>query len=625
MNGGHGEGRRPGRRPLLSAEVLWCAAVGVVAVLVELLVAWFMKSKGAGLTGDEPSYIIQAQAFAHLSPHILATIKADLAAHALSAYPVGAPVSAVAYFPGPHGIISAFEPGLGILLIPFVATGHLFLGAVVGMLVLNTAGLILIHRRATRLCDLGGRGQVLFAMLLAAPALVMAMNQIYPDLVSGVLVACPLIEIALLERTRSATRTGTAIVAVSVFLLPWLQVKNIVPAVVLVAAFAVAARRADAAWRPVVAVAVSGVVGWVLLFGYNHVFYGLLGGLPEPFPRPSVNGVEYTLGLLFDRHQGLFVQAPFAVLGAIGLWVARRRLPVAVIATVVGAGSILLLNGTYTSNPYGGLSLAGRFMWTLLPVALTWAAVVIARWEDAGRLLWTPILLVTAVGLYQVVPVLRGDHVYYNAFSVTAPWDPSTWPGWWPGINRALPQFDLPGHPLGAPSYALLVELALLAVLAIASIEYMRPGPFPRWSLAAMGGLGVLVVVALVAAEPLHPTTALTYDAAQLGAPVVGGAQGATSPDVTLQGVLPSTYRFTLTYDLRTTTGGSAQGGLLSVFCNTTSGAPPLQANRPLPPDRTSAVVTIHCDVPGTVSSVLAAGPGAVLGVHTLRLERAGP
>ena len=476
---------------------------------LELLVAWFIKSKGVALTGDEPSYIIQAQSYLHLNPHILATVRSDLARHALSAYGIGAPVSSVASFPGPHGVISPFEPGLGILLMPFVATGRLFSGAVVGMLALNSAGLILIHRRATRLAYLGRRAQVLLALLLASPAVLMAMNQIYPDLISGIVLACPIIEIALVERTRTVTRTNTAIVAVSAIILPWLQVKNIVPAVIVVVAFAVAARRARAPGRRLVVASVVAVVGWGLLFLYNHYYFGRLGGLPEPFPKVSINGIEYSIGLLFDRHQGLFVQIPFALIGLIGLWVARRRLPVAVIATVLSAGTVLILNGTYTSNPYGGLSLAGRFMWTLVPVAIAWTAVVINRWQRAGRLMWSPILVVAGFWIYQAVPIATGNHTYYNAFTVTPPWDPSTWPGWWPGFNRVLPQFDLPGHPLGAPAYAVVIVLALSAVLVIAAVQYMRSGPFAGWSLLTMGGLLVVVVVALVVAKPLQPTTAL--------------------------------------------------------------------------------------------------------------------
>jgi hypothetical protein len=596
--------------------------VGVAAVVVTTLVAWFVKSKGVNLTGDEPSYIIEAQAYLHLSPHVLSTIRSDLARNALSAFAPGTPVSAVESFTGPHGMVSAFEPGLGILLIPFVATGRLFLGGTVGVITLNTAGLILLHRRATRLAALGRRGQVLFALLLTAPALLVVANQIYPDLVSGVALACGLVEVALIERRAVVRRTSAIVVLVVAGYLPWLQVKNLLPAAVLLLAFLVAGRRTGSAWRRLVVPAIAPVVAWLLLLLYNHYYFGHLGGLPEPLPRASRNGLEFTLGLLFDRHQGMFVQVPFALVGLIGLWVARRRLPVAVIASVLGAGAILLLNGTYVSNPYGGLTLAGRFMWTILPVLLLWTAIVIGRWQRAGRLLWTPIGVVVAAWIYQAVPILTGNHVYYNAYNPTAtPWDPSSWPGWWTGFNRILPQFDLPGHPLGAPSWALLVELGLCAIVLIAAWEYMRPDPFARWSVVTIAVLVVVVGVALVVAEPLHPTTALTYDSQQLGAPVVGGTGGGTSPLVPLQGVAPSTYRLTLAYSL----AGTAPTGSMTISCDGADGSATTTVHTTLAADRATAVATVHCAQAGTVASRLGAGPGTVLHVSSLQLVRSGP
>jgi hypothetical protein len=621
VHGGPGQSDHRGTSSFPKREFVGCAVVAVVAVVLESLVAWFVKSKGVALTGDEPSYIIQAQTYLHLSPHILGTIRSDLARNALSAYAPGTPVSAVASFTGPHGVISAFEPGLGILLIPFVATGHLYLGATVGVITINTAGLILLHRRATRLAFLGRRGQGLLAMLLVAPALLVVSNQIYPDLVSGVVLACALVEVALIERRGSVQRTSTVVLLVAVALLPWLQVKGFAPAVVVLLAYLVAGRRTGAPWRRLLAPAMAPVVAWVLLLLYNQYYYGHLGGLPEPFPRASVNGLEFTLGLLFDRHQGMFVQAPFALIGLIGLWVARKRLPIAVIATVVGAGAVLLLNGTYTSNPYGGGSLAGRFMWTLLPVLLLWTAIVIGRWQRAGRVLWTPVLVVAAAWIYQAVPLLTGNHVYYNAYTPTAPWDPSTWPGWWKGFNRILPQFDLPGHALGAPSWALFVELALAAVLLIAAWEYMRPDAFARWSVVTIAVLVVAVVVALVVAEPLHPTTALTYNAQQLGAPINGGSEGQTSPDVALQAVLPSTYRLTLAYSL----DGTAPTASMTVSCNAADGSVTTVVHTTLAAGRPTAAATVHCTQAGTMASQLGAGPRTVLHVSSLQLERTGP
>ena len=599
----------------LNHEFVVCVGVLILAVLLELLVVWFIRSKGVDLTGDEPSYIIQAQSYLHLSPHILSTIKADLRGNRLSAYPPGAPVSSVASFPGPRGVISPFEPGLGLLLTPFVAAGRLYLGATVGMLVLNTAGLILIHRRATSLMGLGRRCQILLALLLAAPAVLLAMTQIYPDLISGVLLACGIVEVAIIERTGTVTRFNSVIVLVSAAILPWLQVKNFLPAVVVVAAYAFAAYRSRGSWRATVAVCGVAVVSWVVLLAYNLLYFRHLLGLPEPSPRLTGTGVEYTLGLLFDRDQGMFVQVPFAVIGLVGMWLARKRLPAAVLATVVSAGAILILNGTYIANPYGGLSFAGRFMWTLLPITTVWIAVVLARWQKAGRLMWAPIVVVCLAWIYQARPILQGDHTYYN---MPAPWDPASWPGWWPGFSTVLPQFDVSGRPFGAPAFAFLLELGVLAVIIIAACQYMKPGDFSRWSAVVTVALGLLVVVALLATKPLSPSTTLSYDANQLGAPVSGTDQPSSSPDVTLQGVLPGTYRLTLSYLLT----GPASAGAWVVSCNSSAGAPPQSVTAHLDPGHLVKAIQIRCRQSGTVSTQLNASQHSVVNVGSLKLQK---
>jgi hypothetical protein len=340
--------RRDGVRQLTSTqiEILGCAAALLVSVGVELIVAWFIHRKGVNLTGDEPAYIIQAQAYLHLSPNILSTIRADLSVHSLAAYAPGAPVSAVASFAGPRGVISPFEPGLGLLLIPFVATGRLFLGSTVGMLVLNTAGLIYIHRRVSRLTTLDRRCQFLLGLMLAAPAVLLAVTQIYPDLLSGILLACAIVEIAFIERTGVSARLGTAVIGFSLAFLPWLQGKNLAPAVVALVALLIVRLRVSAGRRTTFVILTLCLLSWGLLLAYNLRYFGHLTGLPEPAPNFGHNGVEYTLGLLFDRDQGLFVQVPVAVVGFLGLWMARKRLPISVIATVVSVGSVLLLNGT---------------------------------------------------------------------------------------------------------------------------------------------------------------------------------------------------------------------------------------------------------------------------------------
>jgi hypothetical protein len=586
-----------------------------VSVGVELIVAWFIHRKGVNLTGDEPAYIIQAQAYLHLSPNIFSTIRADLSVHSLAAYAPGAPVSAVASFAGPRGVISPFEPGLGLLLIPFVATGRLFLGSTVGMLVLNTAGLIYIHRRVSRLTTLDRRCQFLLGLMLAAPAVLLAVTQIYPDLLSGILLACAIVEIAFIERTGVSARLGTAVIGFSLAFLPWLQGKNLAPAVVALVALLIVRLRVSAGRRTTFVILTLCLLSWGLLLAYNLRYFGHLTGLPEPAPNFGHNGVEYTLGLLFDRDQGLFVQVPVAVVGFLGLWMARKRLPISVIATVVSVGSVLLLNGTYTSNPYGGRSLAGRFMWTAIPLLVAWTGPVLARWQRAGRPMRWPIALVGGLWIYQAVPILDGSHTYYNFFTQTPPWEPASWPGWWPGFNRLLPQFDLPGHFLGSPSEALAIVLAIAAILAVAASQYARADRFSNRSAATVGALGVLVLASLVVVRPLGPLTSVSFDSAQLGTPIVGHGHPSTSHVVDLEGVPRGTYALELSYGL----GGPASGVMIVTFASLE--APARSVRVFLPSGQETRTASIQCQGSGVITAQFQVGAGSRLVVYTLRLE----
>jgi hypothetical protein len=422
--------------------------------------------------GDSPAYAMQAQAYAHGTDDISWALRADIHkswdGYLLRRYPE--------LYPGPHGLVSPFGAGLSVLLTPFIGIRNLVVGGTLGMVVLCTAGLIVLHRRASRLAGLSAGGQVLLAVIFAWPALLLAETQIYPDLLSGVFLAAALLELAIIEERRKVTTQGALIITASAVVLPWLQVKNLGPSMVLSLILAVMAVR----FRPTGSYRVatySGLaiilVSWAALRWYNVHFFGHLLGFPEPPVRFSKRGIEYTLGLLFDRQQGLFVQVPVAVLGLMGLWMGRRKHPVAVCATVGTLGILLILNGTYTINPYGGSAFAGRFMWTLVPALLVWVAVVMRSWKASARRLRMFASLVGLVWVYQAWPIVTDKHVYHNAFRYFQK-PHLVYPGWWQGLNSLIPQFNLPGHVLGAPSWGLVLELAVGMIFVGGTSLYLK-------------------------------------------------------------------------------------------------------------------------------------------------------
>ena len=178
-------------------------AAAVVAIVVGEILTWLLlRSQGNVITGDSPHYLIAAQTLSHLSVHVLPQYRTDLATHYIYAWPQGATLSTMGVhaFTGPHGVIFAQGIGLPALLAPFIAVGNVPL-ALVAFFAVNAVGFVYIHQRASRLADLGRDGQLVFALALAGPALWLAATQVYPDLISGIFLACGLIEMALVERS----------------------------------------------------------------------------------------------------------------------------------------------------------------------------------------------------------------------------------------------------------------------------------------------------------------------------------------------------------------------------------------------------------------------------------------
>ena len=398
--------------------------------------------------------------------------------------------------------------------------------------------------------------------------------------------------------------------------LPWLQIKNFVPAIVILSLFVLVRLRSRHAWKSTVVTSAVCLLSWGLLLAYNQRYFGHLLGLPEQAPSLGRSGIEYTLGLLFDRDQGLFVQVPIAILGLLGLWMGRKKLPISVIATVLSVGSILVLNGSYTANPYGGFSLAGRFMWTGLPVLVGWTGILFARWQEAGRVLRLPMMVVLALWAYQGVAILDGVHTYYNAFSPLPSWDPASWPGWWPGFNRLLPQFNLAGRTLGAPAVALLVALVLTAFLVIVAAQYTRGWrSTPGW-FGSLGAMAIFVVVALAVVTPLTSVSTLSFNAVEVGAPVVGAGHPAASPVVDLQGIVPDVYSLRLSYRLE----GEAATGSMIVSCISPTSMESVTVR--LTPGQRTTSTFIRCRYAGFLATQFKVAARSELLVNALQLRR---
>ncbi|MDA8368225.1 MAG: hypothetical protein M0Z62_14940 [Actinomycetota bacterium] len=622
---GGGSGGGPGARPSLRGY-LAMAAVLVVSVGLEAAVFLFIRSKGVAITGDEPHYLIAARALTHFSPQVTWAYALDLHTHTFYNWPAGATLQTPGLmhaFTGPHGTVSAHGLGIPLLIMPFLAAAGKH-GALLGYFAIQSAGLIYLHQRVSRLTGLKRGGQFVFALALAGPAVWIAGTQIYPDLPTGIFTAIAFVEVATVERSGSIPKLSAWVFALSMGFLPWMHVKNFLPGALACVAFTVAALRASRSWRTWRTLLVVGAVvaaSWGLLFGYDLYYFGHLLGLPQPPVTVTKTGLAQALALVFDRQQGLAVQVPTTILGLAGMWIARRRIPVAAIGTLVAGAAVMTVNGLYISDPFGGDSLNGRFEWTVVPMLLAFAPFALAGIERSRARIVGVGTAIAGAWAFQAVPILAGDHSYYNGFFPAAPWDPSLYTGWWWHLDRIIPQFT--ARSIRAqPPFGLPLEIVAILALAVAVVRLANPRPLQprRVTSLALGAVAATAVVTTVTSGAL-PTHALSWSGAALGGTLAATSTAADSPQVDLQGVGTGTFTSTLTYSMT----GSRPTGSYVVSCT----SQPVQGvshvekstGRPLAESRTSVTTTIGCPA-GVIAVQLVAGPGTTITPTSLNLQK---
>jgi hypothetical protein len=526
----------------------------ILVVLGEILTWLLLRSQGNDLGGDQAHYLIAAQALSHLSVHPLPYYQRDFLTHFIYNWPAGASLTnhaIVQTYPGPHGSVFAHGIGLPLLLSPFIAIGSIPLG-LVGMFTITALGLVSILVRGSLLADLSRRGEAVFALALAAPALWLASTQVYPDFMSGVLLGAALVEIGWIERRRYASVVNAVIIGGALAVEPWLQIKNLAPTLCCLVALALLSRRLPTQRRLLVTMAAVIAASFVLLAVYNQYFFSNLVGLPQPRPTFDLTSFTRVVALLFDRHQGLVVQVPTVLLGLVGLQILRRTLPLTAAAAALGALLVIVINGTYTSGvPFGGTDLAGRFQWTVLPVLLAWVPFCLAALDRSRRRIVVLGTGIVVLWLAQGIPILLGDHVYINAMIAPfAPWDPTLYPGWWPFIGQDLPTLLTPALHLAATWTHLAVEGLVLVAAGYILLRLTKAAAVPLRALLTLPAVLVVVAALVLVAGPTRtqPTGPLTWSGAAVGAPWSGTSQPVTTPLVELATVGPGTYRLSFAY-----------------------------------------------------------------------------
>jgi hypothetical protein len=262
--------------------------------------------------------------------------------------------------------------------------------------------------------------------------------------------------------------------------------------------------------------------------------------------------------------------------------------------------------------PYGGADLAGRFEWSMLVPLLAWTPMVVRAVESSSRRLCGLAGVIAGLWILEWIPILRGQHVYYNQVIRTPPWDLSAYPGWWDRLDVLLPVFVPSGRLLGWPWNGLPSVVVILALAGLVAY-YGTRWHSPRFkSLLGLSTVAVVAVVVAGLALPVPvPSSSLTFSGADVGSPLIAGPQPVTTAAVPLQAVGSGTFKVEVVYTL----DGGAPNGRMTAYCGGDSaGAPVVSGSH-------SQQVSLACPA-GTISFNMQVGPATTLTVSQVHLTK---
>lgn len=349
------------------------------------------------ITGDEPHYLLVADSLVRDHDVLVRNnyFAEDTAVRRVTGEGLSEPQHLAGHVQGQFSI-----RGVGLPLVvalPYYAGGEMYGVAAARMFMALLAGLLpfLLYRAAYQVIGSKPWSVVVALTFSLGLPFLAASNQIYPDLLAGMII------LYVAERTFAIFRGGherrisalsAFVVGVLISCLPWLHVRLLAPAMVLLLGYvyAVVTARSDHAphsgrrgWLvPVGTVALS----LVLLGYFNHVAFENISG---PWNSGNLrSGIRQT-GMVFlrfhwDHTHGMFMQQPFLLLGLMG------------IAPLVKANwrAALLFGALYMSvllpaamNPTAGLgaSFAGRYWWAVVSLWIFPAAFAIELLLRRGR------------------------------------------------------------------------------------------------------------------------------------------------------------------------------------------------------------------------------------------------
>ena len=536
--------------------VLWISLVtGFCAMFGgSLLALSFIHHRGVNLSGDEPSYVGEAYALGRLHTWNLGQAFASSGFQHL----IGTN-SSVAESVFNRGVQFPYHAiGFSAILAPslalFDSIGELQfeLFALMGALVIWLGFEVSRLTRTPRVCLL------LVVLLFLAPGYLLATTQVYPDLISGLVLAVVVVRLMIVERDGTSGIWSSAITGALLFTFVWLDNKNIVIGILIGAFATLLTRRKGATIREVIVLAGLVLFGIAGVTVFNIYAYGDPVGPPQALTPFSGNSLTDMVALVFDRRHGILVQSPATLLGLVGAVRWWRRAPWSVTVGIATVAMLLVANAS--EGGMDGGSFVGRYEWEALALALAFGGMFLTELAVLRRRATTVV-----VGILLLLAILESSALFAsrsNALSfISNGWDPVTYLGWWGRFDPSPILNYLSGEWANARNiWGLGTLVALFLVAAFALVRLIDGGGFRLTRIAIATSMTALLCWDMAISSPFLlpqpiqyagsdlgpiplpvPSRAITVDGSGHHGPIISG------PNLE---VLPGRYRVTVAYSL---------------------------------------------------------------------------
>ncbi len=430
------------------------------------------------VTGDEPHYLVMASGIARHGtleqtiPYSEEFKTREI--YQLALVPLGAsPSSENAHvIQGPHGLYNIHNIGLPLILtIPFLFGG--VIGAKVFMIFIGGMAIVITWRVSGLFStDKYIRFFATLATCVALP-LIPASNQIYPDLLAGIIALGGIYWFMTTKKQRSLITEGLGILGI-VFL-PWLQIKFLAPSVILVVAIGLKIYLETRSIKRILIISIAAIISFVVLGFYNYYAFGKISG-PYDSGALELNRTAFMvlIGLCFDQNQGFLIQNPIMLVGLffIGAYFSRNKVVMLLVLLVFL--SFIFPNSMHPAW-YGGYSFSGRFEWsTAIVLFLPTVFGIIKLSKINTKVFW----LIIGFSL-----LLQGYFYYHYTFTYSSLYnkDPSTsleaysifyYPiqSWMPALYNVSWAYRY------APNYAWFIAIFIMVLLGFRITgDYVNP------------------------------------------------------------------------------------------------------------------------------------------------------